>query len=68
MTGLPEESSSLVEFKFCIDAEGYWIDLTVNGSPYGQVGPFETPEERQRAHDDMLSMVFQHGAREARQH
>jgi hypothetical protein len=38
----------------------YWLDITVSGQPYHQL-QFASATERQRAVDDMLEMVRQHG-------
>lgn len=40
----------------------FWLDLNVNRQPYAQVGPFDTPQERQRAHDDLLATLRSTGA------
>lgn len=41
-----------------------WLDVRVNRQPYMQIGPFDTATERQRAHDDLLTMTRSLGAKD----
>ena len=50
----------VVEYTFRTDADGaFWIDVVADrgGAGSGSIGPFDTEAERQRAYDDMTSMV-----------
>lgn len=40
----------------------FWIDIRMNRTPHGSVGPFASDAERQRALDDLLSMTRSLGA------
>lgn len=43
----------------------FWLDIKVHGGPgSGSIGPFDTAEERQRAYDDLLSMMRSLGAKD----
>jgi hypothetical protein len=42
----------------------YWIDIRINRKPYCSLGPFDRPAERQRVHDDLISMTRQLGAKD----
>lgn len=42
----------------------FWLDVRVNREPYMQIGPFYTAAERQRAHDDLLTMTRSLGAKD----
>jgi hypothetical protein len=42
----------------------FWLEIRANGEKWAQLGPFDTKEERQRAQDDMLSMMRQLGAKD----
>jgi hypothetical protein len=63
MTGKPE-TKVMIEYLFGEDGDTgqLWIDIRVNREPYGQIGPFETDGERQRAYDDILSITRSVGA------
>ena len=41
-----------------------WLDVRVNRQPYIQIGPFDTEAERQRVHDDLISMARSLGAKD----
>jgi hypothetical protein len=47
----------VAEYRFRTTAGEYWIDVVVDGLPRDSFGPFETLEQRQLAHDDLLAMV-----------
>lgn len=40
----------------------FWMDVQVDGAPYGSLGPFESEGERMRAHDDVMRMLRETGA------
>ena len=40
----------------------FWLDVVVDRKPHGSVGPFKSETERQRAHDDLTSMLRSMGA------
>jgi hypothetical protein len=42
----------------------FWLHLRVNRAEERAIGPFDTSEERQRAHDDLLSMMRSVGAQD----
>jgi hypothetical protein len=54
MTGKPEV---LAEYTFRETDGEFWIDVHANRQPFDTVGPFATEGERQRAFDDLLSMM-----------
>lgn len=46
------------------DEDGqFWIEVLVDRLPYTMIGPFDTREERQLAHDDPLEMMKSMGAK-----
>lgn len=47
----------IIEYFQREDAKGFWIDVVVDRSPHGSVGPFASESARQWAQDDMLNMV-----------
>lgn len=47
-----------------LDNGEFWIDLTLDRKPHGSLGPFDTPEARQRALDDLLDMTRALGAKD----
>lgn len=42
----------------------FWLDIRVNREGYANIGPFATAAERQRAMDDLLTMMRAGGARD----
>lgn len=47
------------------DRDGqFWLDIYVDTKPHDSIGPFNTPTERQRAHDDLLNMMRSLGAKD----
>jgi hypothetical protein len=55
---------TVVEYCYLEDEKGYWIKIVANRQPYGSLGPFETENERQRALDDVMSMVRSMGGKD----
>ena len=55
---------ALIEYLHDERDGSFWLDITVDGAPYQSLA-FETPEERQRAQDDLLGMMRSQGARDA---
>lgn len=43
-------------------ADGFWIDMKVDGVEMAPLGPFDSKRERDLAYDDMLSMMRSTGA------
>ncbi len=53
----------VVEYIFRDMAGGsFWIDIRADGEMQGSLGPFDSEPERQRALDDMVSMLRSTGA------
>jgi hypothetical protein len=42
----------------------FWLEVRVNGKPWGRTGPFASTDERQRATDDLLSMLRSSGSKD----
>lgn len=53
---------AVIEYVHRDQGGAYWLDLVVDRATSQTLGPFETEMERQRAHDDMLSMMRSVGA------
>ena len=50
-----------IEYALLDDEDGHWISIKVNGHPYGEIGPFDTMDERERAYVDLQAMTAAHG-------
>ena len=62
---LPKPSiEAVIEYVHRKDDAGYWLGLRIDRIEERQIGPFSTAEERQRAHDDLLAMMRQLGAKD----
>jgi hypothetical protein len=53
---------AVIEYLHRETAGQFWLDIQVNRGALASVGPFTSRTERQRAHDDMLSMMRSVGA------
>ena len=42
----------------------FWIDVRIDRQPYCSLGPYDTKSERQKVHDDLLTMTRQLGAKD----
>ena len=51
---------------FFREANGFWLDIEVDGKKHDSVGPFKTETERQSAFDDLMTMMKSTGAIEGR--
>ena len=51
----------ITEFVDGVDDDGWWIIVLVDGLVYADLGPFETPEVRDRVRDDMTDLLLQSG-------
>lgn len=54
---------AVVEYRFR-DGDDYWIDIVVDGAPWAQIGPYDTPGERQKYLDELLTTMRSMGARD----
>jgi len=63
---LPRSHDVLVEYLHSNNGDDeFWLDIHVNRQPYNRLGPFPSGAARQRAEDDLVSMMRSFGARDA---
>jgi hypothetical protein len=55
---------ALIEYVLLDDALGFWLEIWVDRKKHETIGPFDTAGERQRVHDDLLSMMRSLGAKD----
>lgn len=55
---------AIIEYRFRNQDGEFWIDCLIDRVQIKVIGPFETASERQRAHDDLLSMTRSLGAKD----
>ena len=60
---LPRPRVVMVEYIFWDREDGFWLEIEVDRKPYDRIH-FDTPEERQRAHDDLMVMMRSKGAQD----
>jgi len=54
--------TAVVEYIHRRTRDGFWLEIHVDRKPWAQIGPFDTAAERQRCHDDMMTMMKSQGA------
>lgn len=58
---LPHPKKVILEYTQRDESDGYWLDITADGSPHNQLW-FATASERNHALDDLLQMMRSVGA------
>lgn len=62
---VPKPSTeAVIEYLHREENGEFWLDIRANRELWAHLGPFDTASERQSAHDDMLNMMRQCGAKD----
>lgn len=56
--------AAVIEYVHRQEGVQFWLDIVADRDPWQTLGPFDSAEERQRVHDDLMAMMRSAGARD----